>query len=197
MNDTHIASGRKKQKLKTRKRILEAANNLVESGKDITLEDVAKEAGISRATIYRYYSSIDSLSTELILHLNVPNSDIVLEKFTGPNIKKSLLGIQRTYLDFILENEKASKKFLGAILSTSDSKLERGQNRAMALHKYFNQTDMNLSAKKKKKLINLMVLLMGIEAIIGTKDVCGLDNEQSIQTLQWGLEMILKGCELD
>lgn len=196
MNETHIASGRKKQKLKTRNRILEAAHCLLELGKDISLESVAQEANISRATIYRYYSNVESLSTELVLHLNVPNTYDILEKFSSKNTKSSLLEIQKTYLNFILDNEKASKKFLGAILSSSDSKLERGQNRITTLKEFFAKHPSVANPDTTSKLINLMVLLMGIESVITTKDVCGLNNKQSIETLQWGLEMILKGCEI-
>ncbi|MGX1928751.1 TetR/AcrR family transcriptional regulator [Flagellimonas sp. 2504JD4-2] len=197
MSENHIASGRKKQKLKTRNRILEAANRLIESGNDITLEDIAKEAEVSRATIYRYYSNIDSLSTELVLHLNVPSTDTILEEFSGNGVKTSILGIQKIYLDFILETEKASKKFLAAFLSTTDSKLVRGQNRITALKEFFRQHSTDIDAKTQSKLIHLTVLLMGIESIIATKDVCGLNSKESVETLQWGLQMILKGCEIE
>ncbi|WP_420321566.1 TetR/AcrR family transcriptional regulator [Flagellimonas sp.] len=197
MKNRHIESGRKTQKLKTRSRILKAANRLIESGKQVTLDDIAKEANISRATIYRYYSNVDSLSTELVLQLNVPDSDEVLRKISSGSLIDSLLEIQKIYLNFILENEKASRKFLGATLSTTDSKLERGQNRLTVLRKFFENIKEDIDPKLQSKLINLMVLFMGIESIISTKDVSGLDNDQSMETLRWGLEMILKGCGLD
>ncbi|MEM1338499.1 MAG: hypothetical protein AAF634_11325 [Bacteroidota bacterium] len=40
----------------------------------------------------------------------------------------------------------------------------------------------------------MSVLLMGIEAIIASKDVCGLDSTAAKDTLQWAFRMVLKAC---
>lgn len=194
MKKKHLLSGRKKQKLHTRKRILQAANNLLQLKRPLTMEAIANEAGISRATIYRYYSNTESIATELILQLNVPDGATLTKKFEGVDVLDALLGIQETYLDFIFTTENPSKRFLGAILSASDPKLERGQNRITAIRNFFKQNAINLSTEAKKNLTYIAVLLMGIEAILVTKDVCGLTNDQSRDSLRWGLEMVVKGC---
>jgi len=194
MKKDHLLSGRKEQKLLTRKNILRAANKLLKSKRPLTVEDIAAEAGISRATVYRYYSSTDSIATELILQLNVPSGESLNEKFKNRPALEALLGIQETYLDFIFSNEIPSKKFLGAILSSSDPKLERGQNRITAVRNFLAQNKTDLKADEKKKLTHIAVLLMGIEAILVTKDVCGLTNAQTRETLRWGLEMVVRGC---
>ncbi len=194
MNKEHFLSGRKQQKLNTRTKILRAANKLSKQKRPLSMEDIASEAGISRATIYRYYSNTDSIATELILQLNVPNGETLTEKFKDKGLLDALLGIQETYLDFIFKNENPSKKFLGAILSSSDPKLERGQNRITAIRNFFAANDTALTKQEQEKLATIAVLLMGIEALLVTKDVCGLDHEQSGETLRWGLEMVVKGC---
>lgn len=193
----HLESGRTEQKLNTRSKILMAANRLLERGKNLTMEKIAEEANISRATIYRYYSNTDELSSELILHLNLPDVSSFSETLNNEEIQTALLGIQETYLDFILKNEMASRKFLGAFLSTTDPKLERGKNRLNTLTTYLNSKALDLDDDKKEKLIHIGVLLMGIEAIIVSKDVCGLDDAKSVANLRWGLEMVLKGCLID
>ncbi len=193
MNE-HLEFGRTEQKLNTRGNILMAAKRLLESGKKLTMENIAEEAGISRATIYRYYSNTDSVSTELILQLDVPNSSTLTETLKEENLDDALLNIQETYLDFILRNEVASRKFLGAILSSSDPKLERGKNRLNTLRTYFDSNEFDLDKETKERLIHIAVLLMGIEAVIMSKDVCGLDNQRLKETLHWGLKTVLKGC---
>lgn len=190
----HVEFGRTVQKLNTRGKILEAAHRLLEQNKSLSMETVAQEAGVSRATIYRYYSSTDSLATELVLQLNVPGAKRLADQHKNKSIPDGLLGIQNTYLDFIINNESASKAFLGAILSATDTKLERGQNRLQALRNFFEFKGKDLTPDLQKKLIHVSVLLMGIESIIVSKDVCGLNNEESKETLQWALEMVLKGC---
>lgn len=195
MNE-HLQTGRTEQKLNTRSKILMAAHRILEKGEDLTMETIANEAAISRATIYRYYSNVDSLSTELILHLNIPNKDSMVEELKEQKLDTALLSIQNTYLDFILDNEAAARKFLGAILSSSDPKLVRGKNRLWALQSYFESKGSHWDTEKTKKFIHIAVLLMGIESIIVSKDVCGLDDATSKETLQWGLEMLLKGISV-
>lgn len=192
----HLQTGRTEQKLNTRSKILVAAHKILEKGEDLTMESIASEASISRATIYRYYSNVDSLSTELILHLSIPNKDTMVEELKEEQLSTALLSIQNTYLDFILENEAAARKFLGAILSSSDPKLVRGKNRLKALQSYFESKRNQWDTEKTEKFIHIAVLLMGIESIIVSKDVCGLDDATSKETLQWGLEMILKGMSV-
>lgn len=194
MKKEHLLSGRKKQKLTTRRKILQAANELLKSKRALSMEAIASKAGVSRATVYRYYSSTDSIATELILQLNVPSGDSLKEKFNNQPLMEALLGIQETYLDFIFGNEIPSKKFLGAMLSSSDPKLERGQNRITAIRNFFEENETGLSEDTKKNLTHVAVLLMGIEAIMVTKDVCKLSNAESRETLRWGLEMLVKGC---
>lgn len=38
---------------------------------------------------------------------------------------------------------------------------------------------------------------MGIEPIIVTKDVCGLNNAESKELLKWGMELLLKGFSFE
>lgn len=194
MNKEHLVHGRKTQKLKTRKKILGAAHKLLKLKRALTMDDIAKEAGISRATIYRYYSNTDSIATELILQMNVPDGETLTAKFKDQALLDALLGIQDNYLKFSFNNENPSKKFLGAMLSSSDPKLERGQNRITAVRSFLAQNNSGLKAEEKEKLAHIAVLLMGIEAILVTKDVCGLTNTQSKESLRWGLEMLIKGC---
>ncbi len=190
----HLEFGRTEQKQHTRSRILMAAHRLLESGNPLTMEDIAKEARVSRATIYRYYSNIDSLSTELVLHLNLPNPDTLITKYKNEPLDTAFLGIQQHYLNFILANENASRKFLEAFLSSSDPQLERGQNRISTVRKYLASQDIELDPSVQEKLVRIAVLLMGIEAVITSKDVCGLSNAETKETLEWALKMMLKGC---
>jgi AcrR family transcriptional regulator len=194
MKNEHLQSGRKNQKQETRRRILLAAQQLLEMEQELTMENIAEQAGISRATIYRYYTNIDALSTELLLQLNVPDPTDLIEQFRNNSLQDAMLGFQKAYLKFVLDNENTSRKFLVAVLASSNPK-QRGQNRICVVRDYFASSTIDLDSQKKKKLMNIAVVLMGIESIIATKDVCDLSTKESIETLQWGLKMIVKGCQ--
>ena len=63
---------RSNQKRRTRQDLLQAAARLMKSGQTPTLAEVAEEALISRATAYRYFSSLEALLAEAPLDGVVP-----------------------------------------------------------------------------------------------------------------------------
>ena len=71
-------SGRPNQTSRTRKDLLQAASRLMKRDRRITLEDVAEEALVSRATAYRYFSSVESLLVEAPIDGAVPMPMICL-----------------------------------------------------------------------------------------------------------------------
>ena len=75
--------------------------------------------------------------------------------------------------------------------SINPSEIKRGARRKKTLQLAFENTSIN--NKEKEKLVNLLTLLMGIEPLIVTKDVSGLNNNQSMEIMKWGVQLILKG----
>ena len=57
-------AGRANQKLRTRNAIVRAATDLMRTGRDITMLEVAKAALVSEATAYRYFPDLTSLLRE-------------------------------------------------------------------------------------------------------------------------------------
>ena len=57
-------TGRANQKLRTRRAILQAAVELMRTGRDVTMLEVAKSALVSEATAYRYFPDLASLLQE-------------------------------------------------------------------------------------------------------------------------------------
>ena len=55
------ATGRRRQKLRTREALVGAARRVLAEGGSISVEKVARSAGISRTTAYRYFPSPESL----------------------------------------------------------------------------------------------------------------------------------------
>jgi len=194
MKNKYVDSGRRTQKLKTSHKIFEAAQNLMKKEDVLTLENIAKEANISRATIYRYYSNIETLTSELALSLQ----DVDPESFALVNsqlsVEEQILKIQDYYLNFTFKNEVTFRKFLGSLLNSESTKGKRAGRRIIALEKVLSTKQHNLSSNDKKHLVNIASLFMGIEALILTKDVCNLSNKDARQSLQWGLQMLLNSA---
>ena len=192
MNDDYIASGRQAQKQKTRQAILESAQKLIENGKDFSLEDVAKKAQISRATIYRYYSNVEVLTIEAGLDINTLSPQKVLEQSESDELIETILNIQDYYNQLGIDNEVTFRKYLSVMLNPSLPATERGARRVKTLSLAFHNKLNHLSSKEKDYLIYTATTLMGMEALIVTKDVCGLDNVKAKETLRWGLRKVLE-----
>ncbi len=191
MNDDYIQTGRSKQKKETRDRILAAAQHFLNQGKDYSLEDVARKAGMSRATVYRYYSNVEVLSGEAGLDLNTLSPDTIYENVKHSDLNNQLLQVLEYYSRLAIEHEPAFRKYLSVAITSDSPPAVRGARRIITLQKVLENS--SLPAREKHKLANFLTVIMGIEPMIVTKDVCKLGNDESIELLKWGLKLILKG----
>ena len=64
MTEPVVLTGRMNQKRRTRAAIVEAARELMRSGAEVTMPEVAKAALVSEATAYRYFPDLISLLAE-------------------------------------------------------------------------------------------------------------------------------------
>ena len=193
MKNDYLSKGRTGQKQKTREKILQAAKDLQGKGMEFNLETVAKIAGVSRATIYRYYSNKDILSAEAVLDMRTRTPDQILAEYSQADLETTLLGIQQYYNTLAINNEKAFRKYLSVILNPENPISVRGARRIRTLTNALVGKKHSLSEEDQKRLIYIATLMMGIEAFIVTRDVCQLDKEAAEEVLQWGLKTVIKG----
>ena len=190
MKKDYIQTGRINQKLETRHKILESAKQLVRKGIDFNLEDVANNAEISRATIYRYYPNLEILSYEVGIDIGTKTPEDIIENLKDSSLNDMLMGIQNYYNEHAVNNENAFRKYLSAVL-TSASEKKRGARRNRTLQLALMKSD--IRPKEKKDLVHLLAILMGIEPLIVAKDVSGLDNKEFKELMSWGMKLVLKG----
>ena len=193
MNKRYLNSGRTNQKLETRNRILVSAQYYINKGLEFNLEDIAKKTGISRATIYRYFSNIDILAAEAGLDFSTESPENLFNNLKGNEIHDKILEIQDYYNKLALDHENLFRKYISVVLDSNTSTIKRGARRTMTLKMALEET--NFTQKEKENLSNLFTILMGIEPLIVTKDVCNLNNKDSIELMKWGINLIFKGLE--
>lgn len=195
MKKSEITTGRVKQKFQTRHQILGATQTLMQKEEKITLEDVAREANISRATIYRYFSHIDVLIAEASIDLKHKSPDEIFEQVKEMNLRDRLLYIQKEYNEHALRNEIGFRRYLSVILAESivAGKPLRGARRVESLEKALTPLQEGLPKDTFRKLVTSASILMGIDPLIVCKDICKLTNQEADDTLKWALDMMLKG----
>lgn len=193
MSNISLDTGRSEQKQKTRSKILETTQELLKHGEAHSLEDIASKAGISRATIYRYFSNIDTLCSEASLDIHTKSPVKLFQEVKHLSVINRILHIQDYFNNLALQNELAFRTYLSLYLkeSINNNRSSRGSRRTaslkLALIPIQNQIDVNTY----NHLITVCTALMGIEPVISTKDVCALNDEAAKEALKWGLEIIL------
>ena len=195
MNDQFLKEGRVNQKLQTRSEILRSAQMLLNKESLITLEKVAEHAGISRATIYRYFSNIELLTTEALLHTHFLRPEELQKEVVGLNLDETLHTLQQHYNTISQEHELVFRRYLSVTLKESiiSKKKLRGARRVEALKLALKPFEKLLSKKDHMRLIHISTLLMGIDALLVCKDVCELNNDEANELLEWALDLILDG----
>lgn len=191
MSDNYLDKGRVNQKQETRRKILDSAQDLLMSGKEINLEDVAEHAGISRATIYRYYSNAEVLAGEAGLDLSTKAPEEIVGPLSDRPTIEQVRAVQDYFNTLTLDHEQAFRTYLSSIIAAPERAANRGARRIRTLDLVFEHSEIPI--KQKQDLIHLLTMLMGIEPVIVAKDVAHLDNRKSKELLAWGVELIMEG----
>jgi len=191
MSKNYVNTGRTNQKLETRSKILVSAQYFLNNGLEFNLEDIAKRTGISRATVYRYFPNVDILAAEAGLDVSTKSPQTIFENLKGKNMEDKVLEIQDYFNTLAIDHEKLFRKYLSSVLGLNTSTPKRGARRKKTLQLLFEET--NFTNKEKENLTNLFTLLMGIEPLVVTKDVCGLNNRESVELMKWGMKLLFKG----
>lgn len=185
------------QELRTRKDLLLAAGRLVKSGRKPTMDEVAQEALVSRATAYRCFRNVDALLAEV--PIDEATGDPAAAFATNP------AGDAETRID---EAEAAMHKVVYAneaqlrVMLAHSIGRDRGetpgpvrQNRrgplieaalAPARHR-FRDADY-------AKLCAALALIFGPEAMIVFRDVVGLDEKTARSIKSWAVRALVRAA---
>lgn len=199
MKKIELNKGRVRQKQKTRNHILDSAKILMKKRSKLSLEDIAEKAKVSRATIYRYFPNVELLFAEASLDINYKSPEEISDTIKGKTLNEKIKYIQNYYNGHAQKHELEFRRYLIAALTASvQSNMKiRGARRVQALRKSLNTTQNKLDKDLMNDLVNISAILMGIDAYVTAKDVCGLSSKEALNTLEWGLDMILKGINMN
>lgn len=196
MSKLELNSGRIIQKLKTREALISKANELLKEGKLVSIEQAAKEAGISKATAYRYFTTLDALKREASLQLKAEQPEDLFKDLSAASIEKRLERLIDYHFRLFIENEQEFRLFLSSVISESinSSQVNLRGGRRIAL---ITEALFPLKAKVTENEFNQMVyalsLIFGIESITILRDLCKLDNNEILENWRWAVEKIISG----
>lgn len=192
-------SGRPNQRTRTRKDLLQAAASLVRQGRTPTLEEVAQEALVSRATAYRYFPSVEALLVEAAVDVAMPEPDELFRDDASRDPVERLQRVDTLVHDVVVANEPLLRSMLAHTIQQDAHADEHGtpkrQNRRTPLieaalapaRDQFKPADLKL-------LTRALALIIGTEAAIVVKDVLQLNDGDARKVKRWAIRALVEAA---
>lgn len=196
MSRTDLQSGRKNQKLRTRRALLAAARDLMDEGIDPSIDAIAKRAMVSRATAYRYFANVDQLILEATLDATL---DVDAMGDDAPSnladVPARVGEVQARLFDHAQANETQFRLFLSSankawVESDGDVELRSGRRLAM-IEQALAPARNALDKATYERLRDALAGMMGIESLTMMRDICELDPNAAKTTMNWAVQTLV------
>lgn len=187
---------RANQRRRTRKDLLQAAVRLMKEGKTPTLEAVAEAALVSRATVYRYFSSVDELLAEAPLDIAVPGPDDLFNDDTDADPIVRLERVDDAIDEAIAANEASLRLMIAHSLQRrlkagEDDVPARQNRRSPLIEAALRPSRRQFKPATFDTLSKALALVIGTEAMIVFKDVLQVDDAQARKIKRWVIRSLV------
>jgi AcrR family transcriptional regulator len=182
------------QKRRTQQALIAAVQALLAEGRRPTLQDVADRALVSRATAYRYFSSIETLEAMARLDRAVPALDAVLRPGDDP---VRAAGRAAEHINrMLLDDEHGVHVLVRSAMqdwldSSPDARPPRPGWRLRLIEPIVLSCGDRLDAAAKRRVRGALALVMGVEAVVSLRDVAGESTDAAIQIARWAAESLM------
>jgi len=183
---------------RTQRLMLQTATELMQQGHTPSVNEVAEEAGVSRATAYRYFPSQLALVQSVVNEVLGP---ITNWQPTYEGAEERLTDLLTHSLPLIDEFEAtfraALKLYLEQWANSQHSadgtaeKFKRG-HRLKMLNDAVSPLKGVLGDAELERLIGGLSALFGIETIVVLKDINGMDSSHTRNTIIWAAQALVR-----
>ena len=186
---------REQQKARTRRDLVAAALDLLADGRTPTVSEVADAAEVSRRTAYRYFPSADQLMTEALLE--GMRSDVERDIDGGsPNdgVAPRVDRLVNALHDLTVNNEHLLRQMIRFTIDRDQIEPgvpPRPSRRLEYVEQALEPVRNQLAPGEYERLVHAMAVVIGIEARIVLRDICGLDDTQILETERWAAHALL------
>jgi AcrR family transcriptional regulator len=192
--------GRPNQRRRTRQDLLHAATRLVRQGRKPSLEEIAEEAMVSRATAYRYFPKVDALLLEAALDVAIPEADALLARAPRDDAVARVERVDDALHDMILAHEAQLRTMLvhslqrGVPGSDDDALPARQNRRSPLIEAALAPVRGQFRPAALKQLSRALALVIGTEAMVVCKDVLQLDDADARKVKRWAIRALIEAA---
>ncbi len=190
-------TGRPNQKLRTRRALLQAAAQLLKQGRKPSLEEIAAEALVSRATAYRYFPDLDALLVEAPLDIATPEAAELFRTGPATDPVARLERVDDALDQMILANETQLRMMLAHSLQRGihgegdDDAPARQNRRSPLIEAALAPARAQFRPATLRTLSRALALVVGTEAMVVFKDVLQLDEAEARRVKRWAIRALV------
>ena len=164
---------------------MDTAVELVKAGRRPSVAAVADQAGVSRATAYRYFPSQDLMLSEATIRAAATAPDgLPPAGTTAASPEGVAAAITRQAGQFSLDHEERLRTALRLSLDPQ-SGYQRPGRRGRWVDEILAATGDRLDEPARARLSAALHLVLGIDPIIELTDIAGLDRAEALDVLAW------------
>jgi AcrR family transcriptional regulator len=188
--------GRANQRRRTRRALIEAALALCEGGHKPSFPEVAERAMVSRATAYRYYSSVEDLISDAMFERAVPPLESVCRLGDG-DVAEAAAAAARAMNKLLLDDEvglhAVERSFMSAWLNNPpESRPPRPARRMQYVGPIVDALKGELTPAARRRLTHALAMLMGTEAALSLRDVAGASLDEALAASGWAARALVR-----
>ncbi len=185
------------QELRTRKELLLAASRLLKQGRKPTMDDVAKEALVSRATAYRYFRSVDTLLLEAPIDAAMLNPEELFANNTSADAEARVDEAEAFVHRIMYQNEAQMRITLANSITQAldaDSPPSRQNRRGPLIEAALAPARHRFRDEDYERLCGALALIFGPESMIVARDVIRIDEKTARQIKSWAVRALVRAA---
>jgi AcrR family transcriptional regulator len=189
------ATGRTKQKQRTRRALVDAARALVTAGETPTVEDAAQEAGISRTTAYRYFPNQRTLLVAAHPEIAAPS---LLPSSAPADPGARLDAVIAAFIQLVVDTEPQQRTMLRLSLEPDAPEGLLRQGRAIPwIREALEPLRASMPDDELQRLVLAIRSASGIEARVWLTDVAGLSPDEATDLMRWSARALYDAAVRD
>lgn len=192
-------AARDNQRARTRRDLVDAALALLRQGSTPTVVEVADAAGVSRRTAYRYFASGEHLMVDALLE--AMRSDVEHEigaaAAEGDDIEARVDRLVDALHHLTVDKEQLLRQMIRFTLDrgpVEPGAPVRPSRRLEYVEQALSPLRETLAPAAYERLVRAMAVVIGIEARIVLRDICGLDDDTIVETERWAAQALLEAA---
>ena len=194
------------QRRRTRKAIVDATIALVAGGRTPSVADVAAAADVSRRTVYLYFPTFDQLLIDATLGaLSQSSVDRAIEAPEGGDhdVEQRVEGMVRALQRMSPDVERMGRALIrltvesGGGRSSGQPLPRRGYRRVEWIESALAPLRGTVGAVRFRRLVSALAMVVGWEALIVQRDICGLSAADGEELSQWAARALVHATVRD